>query len=61
MVTKTKKDFSVAFLLQDNNNNDGSNKWDSISMLNHSTITPLAGKFSFFFGVVFNRNQQKFR
>ncbi len=49
MVTKSKKDFSVAFLLQDNNNN--TSKWDSIPIMNHTVITPseywLSGKFNF--------------
>jgi len=54
MVTKTKKDFSVAFLLQDNNNNnttDNSSKSNSFSMTNNTKITPseywLTGKFNF--------------
>jgi hypothetical protein len=54
MVTKTKKDFSVAFLLQDNNNNnnnDYSSKSNSFSMTNNTKITPseywLTGKFNF--------------
>jgi len=54
MVTKTKKDFSVAFLLQDNNNNnDYTSKWDSIPIINDTVITPseywLSSKFNFSF------------
>jgi len=63
MVTKSKKDFSVAFLLQDNNdnnNNDYTSKWDSIPIMNHTVITPseywLSGKFNFlkFFTIKIN-------
>jgi hypothetical protein len=53
MVTKTKKDFSVAFLLRDNNNNDYTSKWNSIPIINDTVITPseywLSSKFYFFF------------
>lgn len=59
MVTKVKKDFSVASLLQDNNknNHDYSRKWNTIPIINNSTITPsehrLKGKYLLFFFLMY--------
>jgi hypothetical protein len=62
MDRKLKKDFSVAFLLQDNNNNDSdcaysskssssSPNWNSVSTINNTAIIPtqywLSGQFEF--------------
>jgi hypothetical protein len=63
MVTKTKKDFSIAFLLRDNNNNNNngySSKLDSNSVINSKAITPpeylLTSKYNIL-NMFFNKNK----